>query len=160
MSHSHRDVTPCDPGKADLRRALEKAGWRFTRQRAAVYDYLRSVDSHPTAEEVYTAVRRDISNISLATVYKALDALVDSHMATKLAYAEGPARYDCRSDAHYHLRCLNTGQVRDVQTPYAPDLIDRLDPDLAGSLERQGFHVTGYRLELLGYFDEPGRPGS
>ena len=154
MSHSHRDVTPCDPGKADLRRALEKAGWRFTRQRAAVYDYLRSVDSHPTAEEVYTAVRRDISNISLATVYKALDALVDSHMATKLAYAEGPARYDCRSDAHYHLRCLKTGRVRDLATPFDPHLLDKLDPDLVESLRQEGFQVTDYQLELLGHFQE------
>src|SRR5215471_11350648 len=85
--------------KGELRRALDLAGWRFTRQRAAVYDYLRSQDTHPTAEEVYQAVRRNLPNISLATVYKALEALVDSHLAAKLANADGPARFDCRCDA-------------------------------------------------------------
>lgn len=141
-------------GPADLRRALEQAGWRHTRQRAAVYDFLRSVDAHPTAEEVYTAVRRHLRKISLATVYKALEALVDAGLATKLAYADGPARYDCRSDAHYHLRCTKTGQVQDLETPFDRGLIDKLDPTLVESLRRQGFHVTDYRLELLGYFDK------
>jgi Fe2+ or Zn2+ uptake regulation protein len=138
----------------DLRRALDEAGKRFTRQRAAVFEYLRSVESHPTAEEVYAAVRRDIPHISLATVYKSLEALVESHMATKLSYADGPARYDCRCDAHYHIRCLKTGQVRDLPTAFDANLLDKLDPSLIESLRRQGFEVTNYRLELLGHFSD------
>lgn len=136
----------------DLRDALDKAGWRFTKQRAAVFDYLQSVDSHPTAEEVYLSVRRDIPNISLATVYKALDALVDSGLAAKIANSDGPSRYDCRCDNHYHFRCLKTGQVRDLHTPFDDSLIAKLDPQLIESLRQQGFEVTSYRLELLGHF--------
>jgi Fe2+ or Zn2+ uptake regulation protein len=138
----------------DLRRALEESGWRYTRQRAAVFDYLRAVDWHPTADEVYQAVRRRIPNISLATVYKALEALVQCRLATKLAHADGPARYDCRCDSHYHLRCLKTGRVRDLETPFDRQLLDKLDPHLIDNLRRQGFHVTDYRLELLGYYQE------
>src|SRR6266852_7593429 len=140
--------------EGELRRALDEAGLRLTRQRTAVFDYLRSVDSHPTAEDVYTAVRRDIPHISLATVYKSLEALVESHLATKLAYADGPARYDCRCDAHYHIRCLKTGQVRDLPTAFDSALLDKLDPTLIESLRRQGFQVTDYRLELLGHFSD------
>jgi Fe2+ or Zn2+ uptake regulation protein len=138
----------------ELRRALDEAGLRLTRQRTAVFEYLRSVESHPTAEEVYAAVRRDIPHISLATVYKSLEALVESHLATKLAYADGPARYDCRCDAHYHIRCLKTGQVRDLPTAFDTNLLAKLDPSLIDSLRRQGFQVTNYRLELLGHFDD------
>src|SRR5437764_14113114 len=101
MSRSHAGKPT-----SELRQALDRAGWRFTRQRAAVFDYLRSVDSHPNAEEVYAAVRRHLPHISLATVYKALDALVDCRLAAKIAHADGPARYDCRHDSHYHVRCL------------------------------------------------------
>jgi Fe2+ or Zn2+ uptake regulation protein len=138
----------------ELRRALDEAGKRFTRQRAAVFEYLQSVESHPTAEEVYAAVRRDIPHISLATVYKSLEALVESHLATKLSYADGPARYDCRCDSHYHIRCLKTGQVRDLPTAFDTELLHKLDPSLIESLHRQGFEVTNYRLELLGHFSE------
>jgi Fur family peroxide stress response transcriptional regulator len=138
----------------ELRRALDQAGWRFTRQRAAVFDYLRSVDSHPTAEEVYSAVRRRIPRISLATVYKALDALVDSRLAAKISSADGPARYDCRHDHHYHLRCTKTGKIRDLDTPFDPDLLYKLDPKLVESLSERGFQVTDYRLEIVGHFQE------
>jgi Fe2+ or Zn2+ uptake regulation protein len=154
MSRTYDEMSVPSPEAAHLRHALEEAGWRFTRQRAAVYDYLRSVERHPTAEEVYLAVRQCIPNISLATVYKALEALVDCHMATKLASGDGPARYDCRCDAHYHVRCLKTGQVRDLETPFDPHLLDKLDPSLVARLRKQGFHVTDYRLELLGYLQE------
>ena len=48
---------------------------------------------------------------------------------------------------------LRSGAVRDLPTPFDPDLIARLDPDLVARLGRQGFRVTGYRLELVGYFE-------
>src|SRR5262245_1708026 len=87
----------------DLRLALERAGWRFTRQRAEVYEHLRAVESHPTAEQIFASVRRRIPNISLATVYKALDALVDAGLAARLAdEAGGAVRYDGKPEPHYH----------------------------------------------------------
>jgi Fe2+ or Zn2+ uptake regulation protein len=137
---------------AELRRALEQGGWRCTRQRAAVFDYLTSVDSHPSAEEVYAAVRQHVPKISLATVYKALEALVDCHLATKLTNSDGPTRYDSHCDPHYHFRCLQTGQVHDLGVPYDPELIDKLNPNLKQELLSHGFQVTGYRLEILGEF--------
>ena len=41
--------------------------------------------------------------------------------------------------------------VHDLPTRFDPELIAKLDPDLAENLKRQGFQVTGYRLELVGY---------
>ena len=63
-------------------------------------------------------------------------------------------RYDARPDLHYHFRCLRTGEVHDLPTPFDPELIGKLDPQLASYLSRRGFQVTGYRLELVGYQDE------
>jgi Fur family peroxide stress response transcriptional regulator len=144
-----------------LRSALEAAGRKFTRQRAAVYRALSRADWHPTAEEVCKEVRATIPTISLATVYKALEALTASGVAAKLAASDGTARYDGRPDHHYHLRCVRSGVVEDLPTEFDPALIARLDPGLAGLLEGRGFKVTGYRLELVGYFEaEDGAPAS
>jgi Fe2+ or Zn2+ uptake regulation protein len=148
-NRSNHEKRPLDT--TAIRLALEKAGWRFTRQRAAVYDYLSAVESHPTAEEVFAAVRPRIPKLSLATVYKALEALVDSHLASKLASSDGPARYDCRSEPHYHLCDVRTGEIRDLEIDYDPKLVEKLDPALIGRLRREGFEVTGYRLELIGH---------
>jgi Fur family transcriptional regulator, peroxide stress response regulator len=153
MKLAFDEATPCPPS-VDLRHALESAGWRYTRQRAAVYDYLRAARCHPTAEEVFAAVRSKIPKISLATVYKALEAMVDSQLANKLTSSDGPARYDLHNSEHYHLRCLTTGRVFDLPTPYDPHLIEKLDPGLLDELRKQRFQVTGYRLEVLGHFEQ------
>lgn len=143
---------PCPINEEELRQALEKAGRRFTRQRYAVHTFLRSVCCHPTVEQVFAAVRQEIPNISLATVYKALDALVDAGVAARLVADDGTARYDGRSQPHYHFRCLRTGEVRDLPLPYDPELLERLAPRLRDWLAEQGFELTGHRLELVGRF--------
>ena len=126
-----------------LREALEANGQRFTEQRAAVYRVLRATTDHPSADEVFTAVRADIADISLATVYKALETLVSCNLAMKLAYGDDSARYDARTDDHYHSRCLGCGQVRDVAgEPH--DLLPQIHVDA-------GFRVQGYRVEVVGF---------
>ncbi len=100
---------------AELEASLATAGFRPTRQRRAVFETLVAMRSHPTAEEVFAVVRRDVPNISLATVYKALESLAAAGLALKLGCAEGSARYDARTDAHYHARCRACGLVMDVE---------------------------------------------
>jgi Fe2+ or Zn2+ uptake regulation protein len=136
-----------------VRTALEGAGWRFTRQRWAVYLYLsQDGREHPTAEEVYKAVREALPTISLATVYKALEALVESRLATKLTNGDASSRYDCRHEDHYHLRDVTTGEIRDLPMKFDPNLLAKIDPQLVNHLAGSGFQVTGYRLEVLGRF--------
>jgi Fur family transcriptional regulator, peroxide stress response regulator len=156
MSPHFSEQTPGPTGHDKLRRALERSGWRYTRQRAAVYDHLCVADTHPTAEQVFSAVRVQIRNISLATVYKALEALVDSGMATRLGDGTGPARYDGRSEAHYHFRCESTGEIIDLPLPYDPHLLEKLGPDVLETLRKNGFEVVGHRLELVGRICQPG----
>ena len=128
-----------------LRKALERSGHRFTEQRAAVYRHLVDTDAHPTADDVYLAVRQDFAGISLATVYKSLETLVGCGLAVKLTYGDGSARYDGRTDPHHHARCLACGRVVDIHGKIADSEIEGLQAGTAG------FTVTGFRLELSGY---------
>ena len=123
--------------------ALQSKGFRLTPHREAVHAYLARVDYHPTAEEVYLAVKAQGSRLSLATVYNALEALVEAGLASKLAFGDGSARYDIRTDQHDHIHCLGCGMLR--------DLPPRLRRESLGDVPEAGFQVTGYRLELLGY---------
>ncbi len=145
------ETYPLDPQA--LRRVLEGAGLRPTPQRLAVYNHLAQSPLHPTVEEVFRSVRTTMPKISLATVYKALEALVQIGVATKLTATSGTSRsrYDARRDPHYHFRCLRSGAVFDLPTQFDIELVGKLDPHLADFLNTQGFEVTGYRLELVGY---------
>jgi len=123
--------------------ALQLKGFRLTPHREAVHAYLASVDYHPTAEEVYLAVKSQGSRLSLATVYNALEALVEAGLASKLAFGDGSARYDIRTDQHDHIHCLGCGFLRDV-----PALLRR---ESIGDMPTEDFEVIGYRLEVIGY---------
>jgi Fur family peroxide stress response transcriptional regulator len=150
MSPHSCEPTPGPTGHDELRRALEQAGWRCTRQRTAVFEHLCAAATHPSAEQIFSSVREQIPNISLATVYKALEALVDAGVATRLGDGTGPARYDGRSEAHYHFRCERTGDIIDLPLAYDPHLLDKLGPHVQETLREYGFEVVAHRLEIVG----------
>ena len=129
---------------AALKSKLEARGAHLTQQRAAVFDYLGQVEHHPTAEEVYLAVKQKLPKISLATVYKNLEALVACEAISKLSYGDGSARYDIRTDHHYHTRCLGCGRMWDVEAAKGKSALEQIKP-------QPGFTVSDLRLELLGY---------
>jgi len=137
--------TSAEAVNARLREALEATGHRFTEQRAAVYRFLSLTTSHPNADEVFQEVRGHVPGISLATVYKSLETLVNCGLATRLTYSDGSARYDARMDPHHHARCVSCGRVLDV-SGHIPD--EELEGITRGL---DGFSVLGYRLELTGF---------
>lgn len=138
--HTHSDTD-----EQTLRKALEASGQRYTEQRAAVFRFLESTDTHPSADEVFLAVRQHLPGISLATVYKSLETLVGCGLAVKLTYSDGSARYDGRTDPHHHARCVACGRVMDIPGSLASEQLEGLRG------RANGFLVTGYRLELSGY---------
>lgn len=129
--------------RSALRQMLVTSGSSFTRQRRAVFDYLRRVDHHPTAEEVFIAVKQELPKIGLATVYKNLEALVACGAASKLTYGDSAARYEIRTDHHYHSRCLKCGRITDVAPTAGEQLLKLIKAP-------GGFKVEDYRVELLG----------
>lgn len=147
MTTSHEGTAATTPtgtaAESLLREALEAKGQRFTEQRSAVYRCLLDTNEHPSADDLFTSVRRVIPDISLATVYKSLETLVSCGLASKLTYGDGSARYDGRTDPHPHARCLSCGKVL--------DLPGRLDTRVLADLgQLPGFSVEGYRVELIG----------
>lgn len=130
--------------KLALRQMLDTQGASLTRQREAVFDYLRQIDHHPTAEDVFVAVKRKLPKISLATIYKNLEALVACGAASKLTYGDSAARYEIRTDRHYHARCLKCGLIADVSPAMGEQVLKTIKAP-------SGFKTADYRVELLGY---------
>ncbi len=137
--------TSAEAANLRLRDALEATGHRYTEQRAAVYRFLSGVTSHPNADEVFQRVRTQVPGISLATVYKSLETLVNCGLAAKLTYSDGSARYDAKMEPHHHARCVSCGEVFDVPGVLTEEDLEVLSEGL------DGFSVLGYRLELTGF---------
>lgn len=129
---------------------------RMTRQRKIILEELRKLKTHPTADELYEAVRARLPRISLGTVYRNLDVLQENGEVLKLESAGSQKRFDGDISPHYHVRCLRCGRVGDV-------MAEVQDVDVRG-LRAPGFEITGGTIEFFGICDRcqdqaaPARP--
>lgn len=119
----------------------------MTRQRRIVLETLASVDTHPTAAELYEMVRARLPGISQGTVYRNLRRLQELGYVIELDYGPGPSHFDARVETHYHVRCLRCGKVADVEC----ETIDCLR-----EAERAvgGWQIEDHRVEFMGLCPE------
>ncbi len=116
---------------------------RMTEQRRVILDEIRRMRTHPTADQVYDAVRARLPRVSLGTVYRNLDTMSRCGVIRKLAMVEGQARFDGDTEGHLHVRCTVCGHIADVHQTAAELPWETV-------AEETGFEVTGQRLEFEG----------
>ncbi len=80
----------------------------------AVLDVVRSVQTHPTALEVYERVKQVRPRIGLASVYRILGHLAEQEYIKELSYGDGSSRYDGRTMRHDHGVCTQCGALLDL----------------------------------------------
>ena len=102
---------------SQLSEQLAATGFRFTQQRQRVYDVLLQKRDHPTAEEVFLRAKRAMPDISMATVYNCLDALVQAGLAQQVKVERGAARFCPNMHEHWHFHCNECGGVFDMEMP-------------------------------------------
>lgn len=106
-----------------IKEALCKAGLKATHQRLVIFQCLMNASNHPTAEDIFEMIRPQNPCISLGTVYKTLDTLVENHLVQKVPVAENKMRYDARMEGHSHIYCTNTGDIIDFHDQELESLI-------------------------------------
>jgi Fur family ferric uptake transcriptional regulator len=117
----------------------------MTSQREVIIDELKSVKTHPTADQVYEMVRKRLPKISLGTVYRNLEVLSDLNLIQKLEVGGTQKRFDGNIENHYHVRCKVCGKVEDL--PMGSISINGLEE--IDSLA-QGYTELTHKLELVG----------
>lgn len=118
------------------------AGMNVTPQRLAVYKALLESEEHPTPEALYKRVRRQMPSLSLATIYKVLDALESVGLVRAVPVVSDKRRYDANGDVHHHLVCTACGDIKD----YYSEEFDRLVPRRG----MRGFHPQGVSVNVTG----------
>ena len=96
---------------------LNTSGFRFTRQRQRVYEVLLQKRDHPTAEEVFIRAKKQMPEISHATVYNCLDALVECGLVRQVQLERGATRFCPNMREHGHFHCSACGTIYDVDLP-------------------------------------------
>lgn len=104
---------------AALTERLAAGGFRFTPQREHVYSVLLAERDHPTAEQVFIRSKKGMPEISMATVYNCLDALVECGLVRLVNRDRTATRYCPNMQEHHHFYCDKCGGAYDIDL--APD---------------------------------------
>lgn len=120
---------------------------KYSRQREAVLSAILDCCDHPTADTIYEIVRQKSPQISLGTVYRNLNQLVDLGVLRKIPMPSGSDRFDCKMSPHDHLICRRCGRVIDLEIAR----MQNLDEDIMSAC---GFEITDHHLILEGFCAE------
>ena len=88
---------------------------KYSRQRESIKVCLQGRKDHPTADMLYTDVRKEFPNISLGTVYRNLNLLTDIGEAIKISTPDGGDRFDGTVQPHNHFLCTKCGRFLDLE---------------------------------------------
>jgi len=128
-----------------------KSGLSVTRQRLALFEALAASREHPSAEDLHRTVRKRLPHLSLATVYKNLEALREIGAVTDVNALHEHGRYEAALPGtgagipHHHLVCMCCRKVVDLHDT-------RLD-SLRVS-DAQGFQVRALKVQVEGICPE------
>ena len=87
---------------------------KYSRQRESIKNSLAARRDHPTADALYADIREEFPNISLGTVYRNLNLLVELGEIQKFNFGDGSDHFDSKTLPHYHFVCKCCHQVSDL----------------------------------------------
>ena len=84
---------------------------RYSKQRELVLQKVEQLCDHPTAEEIFDLAARECPGLSLGTVYRNLNSLVDAGRVRRVSIPGKADRFDHTLCWHSHLYCNCCGGV-------------------------------------------------
>lgn len=93
---------------------LQKHNIKPSMQRMSIMKYLMEHRTHPSVDEIYTALSPTIPTLSKTTVYNTLKILSEHGAAQTLTIDERNTCYDADTTPHAHFLCKNCGKIYDL----------------------------------------------
>ena len=122
---------------------LKKNNIRMTSQRIAILEFLATDGNHPTANEIYQALKDKNPNMSIATIYNNLLFFKKAGILKEIPFGEGSNRYDLTDTKHYHAVCENCGKVVDFDYQELEKINNFVENQINFKVLDHNFKVTG-----------------
>ncbi len=117
---------------------------RNTKQKEAIIAAVNNTKTHPTADEIYSALKPEHEKLSLGTVYRNLNKFSENGLIKKISVPGLGDRFDFNTSDHEHFICIDCGKVFDA----------KLSGSLTSMVTSQDIEVTHYALMLYGHCSE------
>lgn len=115
--------------------------FKQTPQRMAIMEFLKENLDHPSAEDIYRAIRIRFPTMSFATVYNTLETLRQQGAVMELTVDPQKKRFDPNPKPHHHLICIKCRKIVDIHIDYPLEVPDE---------KRSGFEIVGNHIEFYG----------
>ena len=136
--------------KKEIADKLSAKGLRVTPQRITIFGAIIKLNNHPTAENIMEYIKKKHPNISVGTVYKVLDSLVENKLLNRVKTESGIMRYDPLQSNHHHLYCAETDRIEDYED-------EKLNELIFNYFEKKGlknFQIQNIQLHITGKFKQ------
>jgi len=117
--------------------------FRETNQRQLILDYLHRSLAHPTAQEIFQIIKKDLPRVSLSTIYRNLIILEKQGKVSSLSYSKNFTRFELNHGDHYHFVCQKCDKVEHIDL----DPLLELNSQLA---KRHDLNVERHQLIFFG----------
>jgi Fur family peroxide stress response transcriptional regulator len=128
---------------SSLESLCRERGLALTIQRRIILENLASRYDHPTADQIYEAVKDQIRGVSRTTVYRVLETFVRLGVVAKVSNPHAKVRFEADTKRHHHLICLDCNAVADCHD-------GRLDGIEVPTEVCDGFEVKDFSLAIIG----------
>ncbi len=134
--------------KEKVQRALAEGGYKYTKQREAIYEtLLQCAESHLSPEQLYSIVNENMKDIGIATVYRTLQIFEELGLVYKVDFGDNCNRYEItdasEAHQHHHLICTKCNRVQEVKI----DLLEELENKIERTYD---FTIVDHNLKFYG----------
>ncbi len=126
-----------------FRERCREEGLALTHQRLVIYRALAAMERHPSPEDLFEAVRREIPSISLGTVYKNIHTFLAAGLLREVSLHHGTLRLETNLTPHHHLVCSRCKSIVDLEE-------SDLEPVRLKNRPPKGFRVERFSVEAVG----------
>ena len=133
---------------------LKKDGYRITKARTAIIDFLLNIDQPVSASNIYNSLNSKGLKINRATVYRELIFLSANDVARRVSLPGKATHYEINSGHYHHLVCMRCNAIKNV------DLGKHLENHEQQIYDKEKFKVVSHSLEFYGFCNSCSRkPG-
>jgi Fur family peroxide stress response transcriptional regulator len=103
----------------DYSQMLKDNNLKVTPQRVAIVDELY-LNGHLNIDELYTLLKSKFPSISLATIYKNMNSMMQNLFVTEVKIPHEKSVYELTKELHSHVVCSNCNHIDDIVLDVTP----------------------------------------
>ncbi len=129
-----------NPSFEELKKEINQKGINLSHQRLKVLEYLYQNQCHPTVDQIFTDLQKEMPTLSKTTVYNTLRILAGAGLVRIITIEDNETRYDIVVENHGHFKCVSCGSIYDF----------RIDDDLLISEDLKNFKIDDKNVYFKG----------